>query len=115
MTGGRHGDPSAVARSAPGGALTAALLDLLVADDAALDVLADRLAPRLADRLEGRNGDEWLDSARAAAYLGLSRYALHRLTAARALPFHQDGPGARCWFRRSELDAWREQGRQEAR
>jgi excisionase family DNA binding protein len=114
MSGLRDGYTS---RSGPQAAddLTAAMLELLVTDDSALDALADRLAPRLADRLGERRDDEWLDSTRAASYLGLSRHALHRLTAARAIPFSQDGPGARCWFRRSELDGWREQSRQEGR
>jgi excisionase family DNA binding protein len=51
--------------------------------------------------------DSWLDSTRAAEYLGISRPSLHKLTAARAIPFEQEGPGWKCWFLRSELDAWR--------
>jgi hypothetical protein len=89
--------------------LAAALVDSL--DDAALDELAAKLAPRLAARL-GQDGDEWLDAKRTAAYLGMSIHALHRLTAARTIPFHQDHPNARLWFRRSEVDAWREAGRE---
>lgn len=92
--------------------LAAALLADL--DDQALDELAERLAPRLAGRLVTRaaaaGGDNWLDAKGAAAYLGVTVNALHKLTAARALPFEQAGPGCRCWFRRADLDAWR-QGR----
>jgi excisionase family DNA binding protein len=51
--------------------------------------------------------DGWLDTKRAAEYLGISRRSLHKLTAAQAVPFAQDGPGCKCWFKRSELDAWR--------
>lgn len=86
----------------------AAILDH--ADEATLDRLADLLADRLADRLgaDERNGaDRWMPAGEAAAYLGLSRHALHRLTAARTIPCSQDGPGARCYFRRSDLDHWR--------
>ncbi len=94
-------------------ALVAALVDAL--DDDALDALAERLAPRLEARFArspraeaGR--DRWLTTAEAAAYLGMSPNALHKLTAARALPFAQDGPGCRCYFKRSDLDRWRDSG-----
>jgi len=88
--------------------LAAALLDAL--DDAALDRLAERLAPRLADRLVADaqpNGDRWLDARAAAAYLGVSIHALHRLSAERRIPASQERPGARLYFRRDELDRWR--------
>ena len=78
-------------------------------DDAALDRLAELLEPRLR-RLSAPAADGWLDTADAAAYLGVSRHALHRLTAERRLPFSQGAPGARCYFRRSDLDAWRQNG-----
>lgn len=77
-------------------------------DDAALDRLAELVEPRLR-RLSAPADDGWLDTA-AAAYLGVSRHALHRLTADRKVPFSQDTPGARAYFRRSDLDRWREGG-----
>jgi excisionase family DNA binding protein len=87
--------------------LAAALLEAL--DDDALDRLAERLAPRLAGSLAAGTGpepDRWLTTREAAGYIGRSITALHKSTAARAIPFSQDGPGARCYFRRSDLDAW---------
>lgn len=84
--------------------LAAALVAQL--DDATLAELATRLAPFL-PRSEPAGDDAWLSTRDAAKYLGVSPNALHKLTAAREIPFQQDGPGARCWFRRSELDAWR--------
>jgi len=72
--------------------------------DALADALAQRLGPRFADP---QAADRWLNSAEAAAYLGLSVTALHKLTSARAVPFSQDCPGGKCWFQRSALDAWR--------
>jgi hypothetical protein len=90
------------------GDLARALLDAI--DDDALELLAERLAPRLMGRLaqsEARE-DRWLDSKRAAEYLGITPNALYKLTAAREVPFEQDGPGCKCWFRQSELDAWRQ-------
>ncbi len=78
-------------------------------DDDALDELAALLAPRLQHRLAMAPADDgWLDTPAAADYLGLSRHALHRLTADRRIPFSQDAPGARCYFRRRDLDEWRE-------
>ena len=43
----------------------------------------------------------------AAAYLGLTVAALHRLTAERRIPFSQSRPNARCFFKKSALDDWR--------
>lgn len=91
--------------------LAAALLAEL--DDQALDELADALWPRLRARLEPQ-ADRWLTTAEAAEHLGISIDALHRLTAARAIPFSQERPGAKCYFRQLELDSWREQGHQAA-
>lgn len=50
------------------------------------------------------------DTTAAAQHLGLSRHALHRLTAERRIPFTQGGIGARCYFKRADLDVWRENG-----
>jgi excisionase family DNA binding protein len=83
--------------------LAQALLAELGPDD--LAELARRLAPFLPQ--PATTGDGWLTTAQAAEHLGVSVHALHRLTAARTIPFHQDGPGARCYFKRSDLDAWR--------
>jgi excisionase family DNA binding protein len=84
---------------------------ILSLDDEALDLLVDRLAPRIQARVrhqaDANLSDKWLDSKRAAAYLGVSVNAIHKLTAARKIPFEQDGPGCKCWFRRSALDQWR--------
>jgi excisionase family DNA binding protein len=87
--------------------LAAALLDTL--DEDALDRLAERLAPRLAGRLAAGTpqADGWLTSREAAAHLGVSLHALHRLSADRRIPASQDRPGGRLYFRRSELDRWR--------
>jgi hypothetical protein len=82
------------------------LLAELASDPQALDTLAEHLAPRIADRPPAQQ-DGWLDTTGAAEYAGLSLPAIHKHTAARTIPFEQDGPGCRCWFKRSELDAWR--------
>jgi len=51
--------------------------------------------------------DRWTDSKDAAAYLGIAVAALHKYTASRTVPFEQEAVGRKCWFLRSELDAWR--------
>lgn len=76
--------------------------------------LADAVAERVLARLEGTDGgmdpERWMDTRDAAAYLGTTPNALHKLTSARTVPFEQDGPGAKCWFTRRDLDAWRRDG-----
>ncbi len=84
------------------------LLGELERDAATLEALADRLAPLLAARQPAQpQTDGWIDTKGAAEHLGITRTALHRLTAERTVPFEQDGPGTKCWFKCSELDAWR--------
>jgi excisionase family DNA binding protein len=77
-----------------------------------LDHIADRLAAVIAERLlvSDNRSDEWLDSRHAAEYLGVHRDTLRKLAAERAIPSEQDGPGCKLYFRRSELDAWRNGG-----
>jgi len=92
-----------------------ALVDSL--DDQDLERLAVRLVDRVGPRLLELLGpglatpeDGWMPTAEAARYLGLTTNALHKLTAARAVPFEQDGRGGKMWFKRSELDSWRRNG-----
>jgi excisionase family DNA binding protein len=47
----------------------------------------------------------------AAAYLGQSVAATRKLHERRKVPHYQDGPGAKVWLRRSELDAYMEANR----
>jgi excisionase family DNA binding protein len=77
-----------------------------------LDQIADRLAAVITERLlvSDNRPDEWLDSRHAAEYLGVHRDTLRKLAAERAIPSEQDGPGCKLYFRRSELDAWRNGG-----
>jgi hypothetical protein len=69
------------------------------------DAFADALAERIANRLSPASG--WMNARQAAAHLGLSVAALHKLTSARGIPFSQDGPGGKLWFRAGDLDEWR--------
>jgi excisionase family DNA binding protein len=76
--------------------------------------LVDALAHRLAELLRtGETGapepvSPWLDVTGACAYLGLTRDALYKLTAARAIPFRKKAGGQGLRFHRDELDAWME-------
>jgi excisionase family DNA binding protein len=85
-------------------ALARALLEDLAPDD--LAVLAEKLRPFL-EPAQPPAVDGWLTTRDAAAYLGVSVNAMHKLTADRRIPFSQSGPGARCYFRRADLDDWR--------
>lgn len=75
----------------------------------AAELMANQLLPQLADLLreQGEPVDGWLDSRQAADYLQVSLSTIHRLTAARSIPFEQSSPGSKCYFRRADLDAWR--------
>jgi excisionase family DNA binding protein len=66
--------------------------------------VAELILPRLAFRSE--LASPWLDVDEARTYLGLSKNALYKLTAAHAIPFRkkQDGQGLR--FHINELDQW---------
>lgn len=59
---------------------------------------------------EGPADDPWMDTKRAARYLGVHPDTLGKLAAARTIPFEQDGPGCKRWFRTSDLDRWRANG-----
>lgn len=82
------------------------LIDSLIAQ------LADQVAARLAQQfgVPSQQADEWLDSRHAAEYLGLHRDTLRKLAAERSISSEQDGPGCKLYFRRSDLDAWRQAG-----
>ena len=85
--------------------LTRAILDALRTDPAAITELRELLA--LDSPQPTRPEDGWLTAKQAAEYLALTLTALHKHTAARSIPFEQEGRGCKLWFRRSELDAWR--------
>ncbi len=82
--------------------------------NAVLDQLLGQLAEFMAERVAARlvatrqaSRDEWLDTRRAAEYLGIGRDSLRRLAAERAIPTEQAGVGCKLYFRRSDLDQWR--------
>jgi excisionase family DNA binding protein len=80
--------------------------------------LADLVAERVAARLVAppqASGVEWLDTRRAAEYLGIGRDSLRRLAAERSIPTEQAGAGCKLYFRRSDLDTWRCSGSVPAR
>jgi excisionase family DNA binding protein len=79
-----------------------------LADAMTIEALADVLAEKVAARLpRWQVEDGWMTSAMAADYLAVPLSTLRKLTAAGSIPFTQDIPGGRCYFKRSELDQWR--------
>ena len=70
------------------------------------DLVADRVLEQLGAPARQRE-DEWLDTRRAAEYLGIGRDSVRRLAAERAIPTEQAGVGCKLYFRRPDLDAWR--------
>lgn len=81
---------------------------------ALLDTLLDQLADRIVDRLSHHDQepaqDSWLTLAEAAKYLSLHPDTLRKHAKAGRMPYEQEGPGCRMYFRGSELDAWRYAG-----
>ena len=69
----------------------------------------EELAEQLAQRLGGM-GKEVLTSDEAAAYLGMSKATLYKMTMTRQIP-HYKPTGKRCYFNRAELLEWVQQGR----
>ncbi len=80
--------------------------------DELVDLLAERVAERVQAHLAVRSPEEspWLTTREAAEHLGMHPDTLRRLAAERTIPSEQDGPGCALYFRRCELDAWRESG-----
>jgi excisionase family DNA binding protein len=77
-----------------------------------VEAVAERVLDRVAEREDGANGwPEWMPLDNAAAYLGQSVAATRKLYERRKVPVYQDGPGAKVWLRRSELDAYMEANR----
>ncbi len=72
--------------------------------------LVEEVAKRAAElvgELSTRADDAWLDAKGAAEYLAVPLSAVHRLTSTRQIPFSQDVPGGKLYFKRSALDDWR--------
>jgi hypothetical protein len=64
------------------------------------------LRQRLLDGLAA--DDPWMDVHAAARHLGLTPKALRKIAGERhEIPYEQDGPRCKMWFRRSALDAYR--------
>jgi excisionase family DNA binding protein len=88
-----------------------ALLDELVdGDESTLARLADKLAPLLVERIApAPSGEGWLRGAdEIAAYIGSPRSRVYALASARRIPVQRDGSALVA--RRSELDAWLQNG-----
>ncbi len=81
-----------------------AILDQLVAQLA--DLVAEKVAARLVEP-RASVSDEWLDTRRAAEYLGIHRDRVRRLAAEGTIPAEQASTGCKLYFRKSDLDAWR--------
>lgn len=77
-------------------------------DPAVIDALAEVVADKVAARLPQEAAEDgWMTSEEAASYLAVPISTLRKLTAAGSIPFSQDVPGGRCYFKRAELDRWR--------
>jgi excisionase family DNA binding protein len=73
-----------------------------------LEAIAARAAELVLQELDARQPEwpEWMNIDTAARYLDVTPDRLWKLKRAGRIPFVQDGPGARVFFGRSDLDAW---------
>jgi excisionase family DNA binding protein len=80
----------------------------LTIPDELLAAVADRVAALALKppELTAESASPWLDSDAAAAYIGVPRYQLYKLTATNEIPAHRKRGGQGLRFRRDELDAW---------
>lgn len=78
-------------------------------DDATAERVAHRVVEILTEKLgvDYEHGDRWMDTSEAADFLGLTRHALDKLCAAGTVPFSQDVPLGKRYFKPSDLDEWR--------
>jgi excisionase family DNA binding protein len=58
---------------------------------------------------------EWMSVETVARYLDVPEERVRKLKDRGAIPYYQDGPGCRVFFRRRELDEWMSGFRQAAR
>jgi excisionase family DNA binding protein len=76
-------------------------------------LVAEEISRTVADlraefEASGNGWPEWMDVKTAARYLGVEVGVVRKLYERGKLPHYQDGPGAKVWLRRSELDAYME-------
>ena len=72
-----------------------------------LGPLAKVLAENVREELHSTSSvSPWLDVDMASTYLACSPERIRKLVGRREIPFHQERPGGRVFFNRSELDAW---------
>lgn len=83
----------------------------IVLNEADRLALAEDVARLVLDAVSvaAENGGDWMDSTRAAEYLGMTRAALDKKCTdpTSEIPFNQDAPGGKRWFKPSHLDEWR--------
>jgi excisionase family DNA binding protein len=82
----------------------------LVLDDGQLAAIRDALPPvDAAPAVEP--WPEWMNAQTASGYLDITVERLRKLKERGRIPFYQEGPGCRVFFKRTDLDAWMEKHR----
>lgn len=77
---------------------------------ALVERIACRTAELLREQTTAEASDPWMDTTEAAAYLHVSPSRLRALAAAGTIGSEQDGPSCKRYYRRSDLDRWRQSG-----
>lgn len=71
-----------------------------------VELIASRVLAVLGECEDGRRWPEWMSVETAAGYLDVSPERVRKLVARREIPFSQEAPGCRVFFRRADLDKW---------
>lgn len=74
-------------------------------------LVADLLHPG-AQASDDEASPEWMNVETAAKYLDCTPERIRKLVARREIPYHQEAPGCRIFFRRQELNEWMAASRQ---
>lgn len=89
--------------------------DLSALADRLRDELRAELAATIRAETAASDWPEWLSVESASRYLDAPVERVRKLKDRREIPHYQEGPGCRVFFKRSELDAWMDGYRREAR
>jgi excisionase family DNA binding protein len=82
---------------------------------AALEAIAELVSAHFPERPPSSDWPEWMSVETTARYLDVTEERIRKLKDRREIPYYQDGPGCRVFFRRAELDDWMATFRRAAR
>ena len=71
-----------------------------------IEQISEHVLAKLAENGQQSGWPEWMSVETAAAYLDVSAERVRKLQARSEIPYYQEAPNCRVFFRRQELDQW---------